>query len=599
MRKLWGALFIFLGIFLAFQTTTTVQAKSFQIEKYHVNAQIQKNGDIDLTQQIEYHFHGKFHGVYYNQDLKGIKGAETPQVWVKTGQKTTPLTNNTTEQDNTFKVNETNDRMDIKVYHAVQNETATFIYKYRLDGAITNYLDTAEMNWKIIGNGWEKELNNVKLTVQLPKNNVSQLQAWSHGFSAGYTKVDRKNGRVIMTLKHNPANTAVESHIIFPTLVTPDNQNIVNKKMKSKILAAEKQLAIEANIKRRNKEYIYRVLMAVGFLVVIVIYLFRIVAIRKDNINQHIVPTPLYHLFEEPKFVPSFTKVLLDRSTKADGLSLTADLLYEVNKRRMKIESSGRTYLITALVPPTNKFFKYLIEEIGDGQKVTVKQIKQAATSMYTRRKVNRHFTDWSKAAAKNRAKYLDLHNISIVDDFKFSAVATDIILAIMFVISVIFGKSILLTGIVALMLGLLIWSFYFIAKRKIVLYTDEGAEEINRIKAFKSMLQDIDDIKLAQVGDIILWEQFLPYAVAFGVSDKVIKALKVNFGKEAIKQSEFLPYYMGSASFLGTSPAGFQTAFVGAISAGGAASSTSGGSGGFSGGSSGGFGGGSGGGAF
>lgn len=87
-------------------------------------------------------------------------------------------------------------------------------------------------------------------------------------------------------------------------------------------------------------------------------------------------------------------------------------------------------------------------------------------------------------------------------------------------------------------MLGLLIWSFYFIAKRKIVLYTDEGAEEINRIKAFKSMLQDIDDIKLAQVGDIILWEQFLPYAVAFGVSDKVIKALKVNFGKEAIKQS-------------------------------------------------------------
>lgn len=55
----------------------------------------------------------------------------------------------------------------------------------------------------------------------------------------------------------------------------------------------------------------------------------------------------------------------------------------------------------------------------------------------------------------------------------------------------------------------------------------------------------------------------------------------------------------MGSASFLGTSPAGFQTAFVGAISAGGAASSTSGGSGGFSGGSSGGFGGGSGGGAF
>lgn len=599
MKKLWGALFVFLGIILAFQTTTTVQAKSFQIEKYHVNAEIQKDGDIDLTQQIKYHFRGEFHGVYYNQDLKGIHGATDPQVWVKSEQKLIPLTSATTEQDNTFKVAKTKDRMDIKVYHAAQNKTATFIYKYRLHGAITNYLDTAEMNWKIIGNGWDNELNNVKVTVQLPQSNVPQLQAWTHGFSSGYTKVDRKNGRVVMTLDRNPAHEAVESHIIFPTSITATNKNVIDQKAKSRILAAEKQKAIDANLKRQRKGYIYRALMIFGTIVVLIIYFFRILAVRKGHINQHHVPTPLHHLFEEPNFIPSFTKILFDRSSKADGVSLTADLLYEVNKRRMKIEPLGRTYVITALVPPTNDLFKYLIEEIGDGKKVTVKQIKKAATSMYTRKKLNRKFTDWSKNAAKGRDKYLDLHNIGIVDDFKFSAIATDIILAIMFVISLIFARNILVTGIVAILFGLVIWSFYFIAKKKIVLYTDEGAEEINRIKAFKSMLKDIDDIKMAQVGDIILWEQFLPYAVVFGVSDKVIKALKVNFDKEEIKQSNLIPYYIGAASFMGTSPAGFQTAFVGAISAGGVSSSVSGGSGGFSGGSSGGFGGGSGGGAF
>jgi len=80
-------------------------------------------------------------------------------------------------------------------------------------------------------------------------------------------------------------------------------------------------------------------------------------------------------------------------------------------------------------------------------------------------------------------------------------------------------------------------------------------------------------------------------------VSDKVIKALKINFGTDTINQSAIAYYYIGANSFI-ASNTGFQSAFLGAISAGGS-SSISGGSGGFSGGSSGGFGGGSGGGAF
>ena len=32
------------------------------------------------------------------------------------------------------------------------------------------------------------------------------------------------------------------------------------------------------------------------------------------------------------------------------------------------------------------------------------------------------------------------------------------------------------------------------------------------------------------EVGDIVLWEQIMPYAVAFGLAKKVIKALKAEF---------------------------------------------------------------------
>lgn len=599
MKKIWGLLFTIVAILLAFQTTTVVKADGkFEIKNYHATADVQKNGDIDLTQQINYQFNGNFHGVYYNQSLDGIKGASRPEVYINDGYQTQKLTSSSSGDENTFKVSHDSEGMNIKVYHSATTEKLTFIYKYRLYGAVTNYLDTAELKWKMIGEGWDSSLYNVKLTVNLPEGNVPELQAWTHGPSNGYTSVQRKKGRVIMTLDYLPSHQFVETHMLFPSAVTSQNPNVVNKNEKKKALAQEKKLVEEANSNRERKEMIFRSLMIFGAIVIVIIYLYRFFSYKKNPGNKHVIPTPIYHIFDEPKFKPSFTKVILDRSDRADNISLTADLLEEVGKHRMKIDKFGSTYEITALVPPTNTFFKYLIEDIGDGKKVNLRQIKAAAQSYNNKDKMLHKFNHWAKEAAQGRDKYLDIENMNIVDDFRFSAIATNIIVFIMFMIGLIFGKNILAIGILAVITALVAWGLYFLAKRKITPYTDLGEDEVNRIRAFKRMLNDINDIKMAEVGDLILWEQFLPYAVAFGVSEKVIKALKVNFGVEEINSSSVAPYYIGAASFINVGSTGFQAAFTSAIGAGGS-SSLSGGSGGFTGGSVGGFGGGSGGGAF
>ncbi|GEO64961.1 DUF2207 domain-containing protein [Companilactobacillus nantensis] len=602
MKKLWGFFLVFISIICAFNVTTTVKADGdYQIEKYHAQADIQKNGDIELTQRINYQFDGDFHGVYYNQNIQGIKGATDPQVFIKNGSKETPLVQSDSGQENTFKVTRTKDSMGLKVYHSASTENLTFIYKYRLLGAVTNYQDTAELNWKMIGGGWDKTLHNVILTVNLPQGDVSKLQAWTHGPSEGYTDVNRKQGQVKMTLDKLPAHQVVETHMIFPTSVTADNLNVVNKKRKSQVLAQEKQLVLDANAQRERKKMIYRVIMAFGAIVVLLIYLVRFYQFRKYPGNKHVIPTPLHHYFDEPDFLPSFTKVVLDKTDRADSLSLTADLLVEVGQRRMKIDKVKRSYEITALVPPTNPFFKYLIEEIGDGQKVSLKQIKLSTKGSGKKaRRLGKKFEKWSKVAAKGREKYLDLDNLNIVKDFQLAAISTSIIVFLMWIVSIIFAKNILISGALMLVSVAIFWIIYIVAKHKVTPYTDEGEDEVNKIRAFKRMLKDIDDIKMAEVGDLILWEQLLPYAVVFGVSDKVIKALKVNFSAEQLDNSLVIPYYIGAHSFINSSSSGFQSSFTSAISSGnGSSSSVSGGSGGFSGGSSGGFGGGSGGGAF
>lgn len=66
MKKLWGVIWIVFGLIFFSQTTTVNAARSFKIEHYHITANIQKNGDIDVTQRLNYQFDGDFQGVYYN-----------------------------------------------------------------------------------------------------------------------------------------------------------------------------------------------------------------------------------------------------------------------------------------------------------------------------------------------------------------------------------------------------------------------------------------------------------------------------------------------------------------------------------------------------
>jgi uncharacterized membrane protein len=118
-------------------------------------------------------------------------------------------------------------------------------------------------------------------------------------------------------------------------------------------------------------------------------------------------------------------------------------------------------------------------------------------------------------------------------------------------------------------------------------------------------MLEDVGHFDMAQVGDLILWDRILPYAVAFGSADKVVAALKMNFSEEQLATSMPINYplfiygyggFGGQADFGEAFTSGFGSSLAASHSA---SSNVGGGSGGFSGGNSGGFGGGSGGGAF
>lgn len=602
MKKIISFVWLVIVAIISIGTLQTVVKADgdYDITNYAVNIDVDQQGNAEMTQRVTYDFDGNFHGVYYNQALKGIKGAGDPSVSVTDGNNEIAIQQSNSATDNTFSVDKTNDYMKLKVYHAVENKKITFIYRYKLYGVITNYLDTAELNWKIIGGGWDHDLHNVKITINLPSQNIKSLKAWAHGTLDGFNKVEKNNGRVILTVGEVDAEDTVESHIIFPTSVTSLNTNKVNKNAKQRILKQEKELAQKANYQRQMPSRVTKVIIGFIILIVILIFIFNYIQLVRHPIHKHPMPTPLHHWFDAPNVAPSMANVILDRSDVGDSRGFTGDVLVEVNKHNLKIDKEDKTFRITALREPQDKLIKFMIENIGDGNSVTVKEINKYAKKD-KKDKLYDQFSNWKIRAAHGNDQYIDLENKSTISKLLGSAIVNSVLMIITLMLASIFVKSwIMPLSIISVITILITWLGYLLIRRQISYYTENGEQMANELQAFRRMFEDVDDLNLAEVGDLILWEQILPYAVAFGISKKVVKALKLKFGTEAFEANPGMMYYYWGIGSLSNNM-NLDHAFSGAFSSSHSASSSSisGGSGGFSGGSSGGFGGGSGGGAF
>jgi uncharacterized membrane protein len=121
---------------------------------------------------------------------------------------------------------------------------------------------------------------------------------------------------------------------------------------------------------------------------------------------------------------------------------------------------------------------------------------------------------------------------------------------------------------------------------------TQAGAEAYAKAAGLKRYIKDFSQLADAPVGHLILWERFLVYSVAFGVSAELMRGLAVRL-PQVMNDPTFTTWYGGADMhrFDGFSSIGTQTAAVVAA----AIPNSSGAGGGFSGGGSSGGGGGGG----
>lgn len=235
------------------------------------------------------------------------------------------------------------------------------------------------------------------------------------------------------------------------------------------------------------------------------------------------------------------------------------------------------------------ELFNFLFTKVGTGTAFTLEELKRYGKRNRQAKQLSKSFDQWSETNFK-KARALGYYDAQSTGWLWTIGIAGALdIFALMLI-------GFFVTGIwrylcFGLAGGVLVLSWRYLTTH--ARYTETGQEALYELKCFKKMLSDIGRFDLKKVGDLVLWEQILPYAVIFGLAKKVIRALQVEFGEAELREV-FGPYYF--VYFSDDFDHSFASSFSNTMTNATSYSSASGGSGGFSGGSSGGGGGGTGG---
>lgn len=589
-RKYLWVLALLLASFSALFLPEKVFA-DYDLTKMDVTAVVNSDGSLSMTRKIVYDFDDSANGVYYTQNLASgqkVSGQSVEVMDLESGKTVKPALNNQADSGNVYHFNKDGNSYKFKVYHHVDDGKVQVVYRYKISGAVDSYEDASELNFKIIGEGWDKEISNVTAAVRFKGKNLSLLKGWAHVNADGHLTVDKEKGLVKAEVATLPENTFLELHLLFPNSLVSQNKKQHSGEIAAKVVDQEKALAKETAAKKARHN-VYELIGLALFALSPLLYLPVFIKSRKSG-SPVKAKKEIGHNFEIPAFSPTTAQILVTKKDP-DGKALAAEIALRAGRGEITITPGKKgknfTYTKTSKYRGDLPLLSRLFKKVGNGNSFSNKDLRQSGNS----KGITSSYENWQRASQnalikegytdqklQNREEMLSLYTIAVM------ILSVAAILVSFFL----YDKYFLWLFPVAVWI-LAAFAVAALRLRRFSSLTEKGARATEQALGFEAMLGDIGQFKLRDIGELTLWEQVMPYAIAFGLAKKVLKQLKLEFPEE-IAADPYWTYYYAGASY-----GAFASSFDEAISS----SSGSGGNFSASSVSSGGFGGGSGGGAF
>ncbi|HET6351646.1 MAG TPA: DUF2207 domain-containing protein, partial [Coriobacteriia bacterium] len=558
-----------LVVALALVLPGSALAKSYSMPKVAIHAQVQPNGDLDVTEERTYDFSGDYTQVFWNfpkafTDGYEIAGVRQLSPVARDLTLTEDPTSLDSRPDGQYYVVQEAAQVEIHAYHRTSNAEATFALTYRVKGGAKRYLDCGELYWQPIGREWEQGVGNVSVAIKPPAELAkADVKAWAHGPLTGVVSI-AGDGTVTLEVPNLPASTFVEARILYPAESLP-SATVLQVAHRQEVMDAEGKLAREANAKRTKARLMMGAIWTVTVLLSFGGIFFAAWAWLKHGKDPK--PTFQGQYFREdprPDLHPAVVGALWNYGTVTDT---------EIAATLMDLADKGVVRMAPATVDKGGLFGgqeqTFTLERVPEKEAQATDLDKQLLGILFDKVAGGRpsfaltEIEAYAKAHAESfseavktwkSAAEAQADSMGFFDGDSFGWQIGVAMAALFVAIAGIFGAAWAGSfgpACLSVPAGIGMGVFAILMKRRSV----EGAELQRTYVAVRDFLKDFSRLEEAPPQSIILWNRFLVLAVVFGVAEQVIEQLRVKLPQVVNDPGFQTSYWWVYAGSYGHSP--------------------------------------------
>ena len=445
--------------------------------------------------------------------------------------------------------------------YQAEDEERTWVFRYRVACAVDVYPDTAHLYWQFIGTGWDKATRHAVITVRLPGRSTDAptrpaecrpderapaegattpleqggVRAFGHGpLNGQVTFVDPQTIRY--EVNDVPPVSYVEGSILFPADAVP-LAVATNRPGLDEILARERVWADEANAlrARHDTERAWVLYLLIG--VPVALALLVLLARYRDR-----VPGVPKLLEQPPEEDPVEGAVLWSawRGHLSPQSAYRAQVLKLVRLGAVEMKADGqvtdpkeltlvRKLDALDLQSQIDRDFMWLLFGRGDGavEEISLKHPKPRKADSST------SYAGWWSGL---RGKTGDVLRRIQKGDARLESTLS----AIVAIGAAGYGIWTAAWGLGGSIGWLLLpVSAASLVAALVLIHARLGLEDrtrVKRLEAFRRYLKDFSDLPNAPALAVVIWEQYLEWAVALGVADEVEKQVRALVPVESLR---------------------------------------------------------------
>lgn len=549
-----------IGFTLLFSQPTTAYAKSYDMPEVTIDAVVEPDGDLRVTEQRAFDFNGDFTAVWWNYgnipsgstlSVEGVRMAHTDdegnlqEGWTKLS--STPFQLKWREEGGPGTQAYSFDEPKNTVYVFFNESDSRIMVEltYVIKDAVQAYSDVGELYWKFIGSEWQEDASNIALTVSLPLPSGASVtpgenvRAWGHG-PLDSTVTIKDDGTVVYQVPSISSGSYAEARVLFPTdwlvgvSAQDDNAHPSTARLDN-ALNEEQTWADRANAERAA---------TLGLVIVVVLACLALLiwGLRSFvRYGKELEPTFTDEYWRDVPVAGEHPAVIgrLCRFDKESSSDFTATIMHLANKGALLInkgsyETEGLLgsktiddYYLTR-VPEVEltlnseidrQAMQVLFDTIAEGEPSlwlgTIESFAQSNPQEF-----HNAMERWQGRVSSHTIAGEYFESYSKTKRTRMSTIAIILIMACA-ILGVAFSNPFVFAPGLVVGIALVVVST-FMERR-----TQKGADAYARCKALKKWLVEFSALNERPPSDVKVWGEFMVYAMILGVADEALRELR------------------------------------------------------------------------